>query len=408
MGFYDDGYPERQRHKSKRSSYVWTALISAIIGGLIVLGFAPALMQGGAVPNATPQNPEQATENANQTTVGKNETVNVEVTDNVVDAVEKVRPAVVGVVNLSKNINPWTRDEKTVQQGTGTGVIFEKTNGKARLVTNHHVVAGAEQLEVVTHDGNHISAKLLGSDEITDLAVLEIDAAKAEGVAEFGNSDKLKVGEPAIAIGNPLGMEFSQSVTTGVISAKDRSIQVSRNNTIHVLQTDAAINPGNSGGPLVNIAGQVIGINSLKIAQQGVEGLGFAIPINDAKPIIKDLIERGKVIRPYMGVSPIDLNIVSMRDRQLVLKLPENVEEGVVVYSIQHDGPAYSGGLRQNDVIVALDDKKIEKPADLQSYLFNEKEIGETMSVTFYRDGKKQTIEMTLGETPLELTGEQG
>src|SRR5690606_31279184 len=222
--------------------------------------------------------------------IGSTETVSVDVESNIVDAVEKVRPAVVGVVNLTKNVDPWTQDVQTVQQGTGSGVIIEKIGDKARVVTNDHVVAGAEEIEVVMSDGEHVSAELLGSDEITDLAVLEIDASKVQAVAEFGDSSKLRAGEPAIAIGNPLGLELSQSVTTGVISATDRSIQVNESTSVHVLQTDAAINPGNSGGPLVNVAGQVIGINSLKIAQQGVEGLGFAIPSNDAKPIIKDLI----------------------------------------------------------------------------------------------------------------------
>ena len=403
MGFYDDDYlQQRNERQPKRRSFIWTALISAVIGGLIVLGLSPMLVESGVMPDRTAESSGKSQNN--ETTVGRTETISADVTTNVVDAVEKVRPAVVGVVNLSKNVNPWTQDEQPVQQGTGSGVIFEKVGDKARVATNHHVVAGAEKIEVVTHDGAHVEAELLGSDEMTDLAVLEIDADSAEVIAEFGDSESLKVGEPAIAIGNPLGLEFSQSVTTGVISATDRSIQVSQNNSINVLQTDAAINPGNSGGPLVNIAGQVIGINSLKIARQGVEGLGFAIPINDAKPVIRDLIEHGYVIRPYMGIVPIDLNIVSIRDRQRVLDLPDDVDKGVVVYSIQQNGPAYSGGLRQNDVIVALDDKEIDRPATLQEYLFKEKNVGDAMTVTFYRDGKKQTIEMTLGETPLELT----
>lgn len=400
MGYYDDDYVRERRRQPKRSSYVWTALISAIIGGLLVLGLSPVLMQNGVVPGTA----AEENDNGKETAVGETETVSVDVNSDVVDAVEKVRPAVVGVVNLTKNVDPWTQTEQSVQQGTGSGVIFEKTGGKARVVTNHHVVAGAQQLEVVTSDGKHVPAKLLGSDETTDLAVLEIDASAAKAVAEFGDSSKLKVGEPAIAIGNPLGLEFSQSVTTGVISATDRSIEVSQNTSIHVLQTDAAINPGNSGGPLVNIAGQVIGINSLKIAQQGVEGLGFAIPINDVKPVIEDLIENGKVIRPYMGIVPIDLDVVSMQDRQRVLQLPEDVTKAVVVYRIERGGPAYAGGLRQNDVIVALDGEKIEEPAELQRYLYKEKKIGDEMSITFYREGEKQTIEMTLGETPLELT----
>lgn len=401
MGFYDDHTLPKRERQPKRGSYIWTALISAIIGGLIVLGFSPMLTQNNIEPGTVA---EDSNDNGKETAVGQTETVNVDVSGDIVDAVDKVRPAVVGVVNLTNNVNPWTQDTQSVQQGTGSGVIFETVGDKARVATNHHVVAGAQEIEVVLSDGTHVTAELLGTDELTDLAVLEIDAAGVTTVAEFGNSGKLKVGEPAIAIGNPLGLEFSQSVTTGVISATDRSIQVNRNTSIHVLQTDAAINPGNSGGPLVNIAGQVIGINSLKIAQQGIEGLGFAIPSNDAKPVIEDLIKNGRVIRPYMGIVPIDLEAVPMNDRIRVLRLPEDVTKGVLVYSIEREGPAFSGGLRQNDVIVSLDGETIEKPSELQRYLFKQKRIGDEMSVTFYRNGEKQTIKMTLGETPLDLT----
>ena len=151
-------------------------------------------------------------------------------------------------------------------------------------------------------NGDRVEATLKGADQLTDLAVLEIDAENVDTVAEFGDSDSIRTGEPAIAIGNPLGLEFSRTVTQGIISAKERSVAVSNNWEINVIQTDAAINPGNSGGALINIHGQVIGINSLKIASSGVEGLGFAIPINDVIPIINDLVEYGEVQRPYLGV----------------------------------------------------------------------------------------------------------
>ncbi|AQS57273.1 MAG: trypsin-like peptidase domain-containing protein [Novibacillus thermophilus] len=405
MGYYDDYSDESRREgkrQSKRGSYIWTSLISAVIGGMLVLLATPTLMANGLMPGSAME--DENGDGENETKIGSTETVSVDVESNIVDAVEKVRPAVVGVVNLTKNVDPWTQDVQTVQQGTGSGVIIEKIGDKARVVTNDHVVAGAEEIEVVMSDGEHVSAELLGSDEITDLAVLEIDASKVQAVAEFGDSSKLRAGEPAIAIGNPLGLELSQSVTTGVISATDRSIQVNESTSVHVLQTDAAINPGNSGGPLVNVAGQVIGINSLKIAQQGVEGLGFAIPSNDAKPIIKDLIENGRVIRPYMGIIHVDLEAISIHDRKRVLNLPDDVTKGVLVYRIERGGPAYEGGLRQNDVIVAVDGETIEKPAELQRYLYTKKDVGDAMSLTFYREGKKQTIEMTLGETPLDLT----
>lgn len=398
MGYYDDD--DVYRPASRRGSYVLTALVSAIVGGLLVLTLAPTLMKNELLP--TPA--ETETDVRKETTVGRTETVSVNVTGNIVDAVDKVRPAVVGVVNLTKNVDPWSQSVQSVQQGTGSGVIFEKVGGKARVVTNNHVIDGADNIEVVLSDGSHVEAILLGADETTDLAVLEIDDAKVKAVAEFGNSDELRVGEPAIAIGNPLGLGFSQSVTSGVISAKDRTIQVNPATSLHVIQTDAAINPGNSGGPLVNIAGQVIGINSLKIAQQGIEGLGFAIPINEAKPIIRDLIENGRVIRPYMGVSLIDLEAISIQKQRQVLNLPPEVKEGVVIYDIRRNSPAFEDGIRQNDVIVALDGKKIKNTADLQRYLYTEKSVGDKMTVTFYRDGQKRETEITLGETPIDLT----
>lgn len=401
MGYYDEDSRYERRRAPRRGSYMWTALISAVIGGLLVLGLSPFILQ--QQPGAEPQPKADVARDKDQVDNKEQvKAVSVKVTDNIVDAVDKARPAVVGVVNVTRGVDPWTRDEQSMQQGTGSGAIFEKKGGKARIVTNNHVVEGADRLEVVLSDGTHVPAELVGTDELTDLAVLEIDAAKVKAVAEFGDSSHLRVGEPAIAIGNPLGLEFSQTVTSGVISAVDRSIQVNKTNSIHVVQTDAAINPGNSGGPLVNIAGQVIGINSLKIAQQGIEGLGFAIPINDAKPIIRDLMAHGRVIRPHMGVRVTGLDVLSMQQRRM-LNLPNDIEEAVFVYQVDRGSPAYDGGVRQNDVIVKLDETKVAGPAELQSYLHKEKKVGDKMKVTLYRDGKKMTTEMTLGETPLNL-----
>ena len=206
-----------------------------------------------------------------------------------------------------------------------------------------------------------------------DLAVLEIDASKVKKVAEFGDSDKLKMGEPVIAIGNPLGATFSGSVTKGIISGLKRTIPVDINQDgvmdwqAEVLQTDAAINPGNSGGALINIAGQVIGINSMKIAENAVEGMGLSIPINSAKPIINDLENFGTVKRPYMGVDLKSVSEIPAYYQQQALKLPRDVNYGVALRQVIPDSPAAQAGLQELDVIVEMDGKKINDVIDFES-----------------------------------------
>ncbi|PTX62437.1 serine protease Do [Melghirimyces profundicolus] len=393
MGYYDN---------SDRFRQGWviflTAVISAVIGGLLVLTLSPALVRAGLLPQqyfagGTPFLAEGQ---------GPTKTVSVDVNNDITKAVQKARPAVVGVVNLQRSDDPFSQE--TVQRGTGSGVIFDKKGDKALVVTNHHVIEGANQIGVVIpgekNGGHTVEAKLLGSDPPTDLAVLEIPANYVKEVAEFGNSDKIKAGEPAIAIGNPLGLEFSQSVTSGVISSPHRQIQVSETMDMDVIQTDAAINPGNSGGALVNAAGQVIGINSLKIAQQGVEGLGFAIPANDAKPIINNLIQYGEVRRPFLGVSLKDVETIDPRTRSSELNLPDSVDQGTVVLDVTPGSGADKAGLERLDVIVQLDGKKIRNGSELRSYLWKEKKIGAKMKVTFYRDGAKKTTTVTLTQTP--------
>jgi serine protease Do len=393
VGYYDDQTGSRGRGLA---SLLFTSLISAVIGGLIVLLLTPALSRAGLLP-ASPGG-----EAANNRFAEK-KSITVDVTTDITKAVERVQPAVVGVVNLQRD-NPF--QPEALQRGTGSGIIFDKENGKARIVTNHHVIAGADHVQVVISNGDnakHVTAKVLGSDDISDLAVLEIPDNHVKAVADFGNSDAIKAGEPAIAIGNPLGLEFSQSVTVGVISSPKRSIDVAESMSMDVIQTDAAINPGNSGGALVNVAGQVIGINSLKIAEQGVEGLGFAIPVNDALPIINDLIRHGRVLRPYLGITLIDLQAIPQEYWATELDLPSSVNAGVVVRDVMSGTPAAKAGLRSRDVIVALDDQPIHSGSELRKYLYKEKKIGDEIRITFYRDGSKETVTTTLIQQPVEI-----
>jgi serine protease Do len=317
--------------------------------------------------------------------------------DRVVQASDRVRPAVVSIITT-------VNDPKTDGQqglGLGSGVIFKKSGGKAMVVTNFHVVEGGSSYEVVlSNSSERKKAVVVGGDRYTDLAVLEMDASGIGNVADFGDSDKLKPGETAIAIGNPLGISFAQTTTVGVISSPIRPIPVSIGSSgdteweMDVIQTDAAINQGNSGGALVNLDGKVIGINSMKIAQTGVEGLGFAIPINDVKPIIDSLIANHKIKRPKMGVSAQDLQtFTSGLD---VLKLPQDVKTGVIV--MEATGPAKTAGIQTRDVIVELDGNPIDSMIALRKYLFNNKAIGDQLDVTYYRDGKKEKTSLKLEE----------
>lgn len=212
----------------------------------------------------------------------------------IVKAAKKVGPTVVGITNKAL-VRDYFNRTQLVEKGVGSGVIYSKDG---LIATNNHVVEGAKELVVSLPDGRTYPGRVLGTDPTTDLAVVKIDAKEDLPVAEFGDSDSLMVGEPAIAIGNPLGLEFRGSVTTGVISALNRSVDVGERN-FKLIQTDAAINPGNSGGALVNADGQVIGINSAKVAVSGVEGIGFAIPINEAKPILEALAKMGGLPVPF-------------------------------------------------------------------------------------------------------------
>ncbi|MBA2874360.1 S1C family serine protease [Thermaerobacillus caldiproteolyticus] len=403
MGYYDDHYEQyRQKQKGNRGGWFLSALVGAILGALLIMISIPALSKWNVLPyDITPKESEQAGKEEAGTTkqpaVQQNVAVNV--SSQVTKAIDKVSDAVVGVVNIQE-ANFWSQGDE--EAGTGSGVIYKKANGKAFIVTNHHVVENASQLEVSLKDGTRVPAKLLGSDLLTDLAVLEIDAKHVKKVAEFGNSDTVKPGEPVIAIGNPLGLQFAGSVTQGIISGTNRTVEVDLDQdglpdwNAEVLQTDAAINPGNSGGALVNIEGQVIGINSMKIAQEAVEGIGFAIPINSALPIISDLEKYGQVRRPYMGVELRSLSDISSYHLQATLHLPKDVTEGVAVIQVVPMSPAAQAGLKQFDVIVALDGKKIRNVLELRKYLYTKKSIGDKMTVTFYRDGEKRTVTMKL------------
>lgn len=352
----------------------------------------------------------------------------VDTAERIVQAASLVGPSVVSIINEQmlpaggRYFRPGTElapdEELTLQQASlGSGVIFRKENGKAGIITNYHVVEGADKVKAMLASGEVREAEIVGKDQISDLAVLEIDGADIDAVAKIGDSRKLRDGETVIAIGNPLGL--GNSLTMGIVSKSHRIIPVSLSqNGIYdweqeVIQIDASINQGNSGGALVNLNGEVVGINSMKVADYGVEGVGFAIPMHNAMPIVEQLLELGYVPRPYIGVYTLDLEHYREQaayerwfgadeddseeaEEETGPRLPDDVQRGVIV--LETVGPAKEAGLKFHDVIVKLDDQPIGNTMELRKYLYEHKEIGEKVVVWFYRDGKLQKVTLELAE----------
>lgn len=330
-------------------------------------------------------------------------------------AVDKVKDAVVSVITYSSNSQNSliTSDETDTDTNAeqvfseGSGVIYKKEGDTAYIVTNTHVINGAKKVDIRLADGTKVPGDIVGSDTYSDIAVVKIAADKVTTVAEFGDSNQLTVGETAIAIGSPLGSEYANTVTQGIVSSLNRNVSLKSEDgqaiSTNAIQTDTAINPGNSGGPLINIQGQVIGITSSKIASNGgtsVEGLGFAIPANDVINIIKQLEKDGKVTRPALGIHMVNLANLNTTDLQK-LKLPGNVTSGVAVRSVQKNMPA-NGHLQQYDVITKIDDKAISSTTELQSALYSHS-IGDEMTVTYYRNGKEETTKIKLDKSTSDL-----
>ena len=333
-------------------------------------------------------------------------------------AVDKVKDAVVSVITYSEsnsdaifdNNNSGNENDQVASEGSG--VIYRKDKDYAYLVTNTHVINGAKKVDIRLADGNKVPGEIVGTDTYSDISVVRIPADKVKNVAEFGDSSKLTVGETAIAIGSPLGSDYANTVTQGIVSSLSRNVSSRSEDgqtiATQAIQTDAAINPGNSGGPLVNIQGQVIGITSSKIANTNngstsVEGMGFAIPSNDVVNIIEQLEKNGKVIRPALGIQMVNLSSLSSSSSDR-LKLPDNVKSGVVVRSTQTGMPA-DGKLQKYDVITKIDDTEISSASDIQSALYKHS-INEEIKVTYYRDGQELTTTIKLTKSTDDLSSE--
>ena len=413
----EESIPEVTRQGKKKRAFR-SGFVGGVTGGLlaVIIGFG-AMSATGTLNQLTGV---KSTATSTTTVKTSPTALSNKGTGDVSDVVANVKNAVVSVINKqsinqnslfgshgqSRRQNQKTEDSDLTTASEGSGVIYKVENGYAYIVTNNHVISGSQELEVLMADGTREKAELIGADKWTDLAVLKIKADKVTTVAEFANSDEVKAGQTAIAIGSPLGTEFATSVTQGIVSAKDRSVPTDVDGdgkqdwVVTAIQTDAAINPGNSGGALVNAAGQVIGINSMKISKSSVEGIGFAIPSNEVVSIINQLEKSGKVIRPVLGISMVDLTSVSSQGRQQ-LALSNDVKEGVVVADVQDDSSASKGGLKQYDVITEIDGKPITGVQTLRKALYS-KTVGSSMEVTYYRNGQKQTatIQLTSSDSP--------
>lgn len=387
-----------------KSQTLWKGVMGGAVGCASVLAIWSLL--GGGNLSGTPVQ-QTPTPVVAQTT--DNQPL-IDIESAIIGATNIAKDAVVSVVNKQEAV-PYDSWYGTIEStegeselftaGEGSGVVYKIDGDAAYIVTNQHVVNGAKAVEVIMSDDTTVKAEVMGEDIITDLAVLKIEAKYAKTAIQFADSSQVQVGSLAIAIGSPLGSEFSNSVTQGIVSGLNRPHEVDVSGdgigdwTAYLLQTDAAINPGNSGGALVNKNGQLIGINSSKFRDIGIEGMGFAIPSNEVKSIITELESSGKVTRPVLGITPVDVYGLSWRSRVTVLGLPEDTYGGVAVREVTPNSAAEKYGLEMYDVIVGIDDQDIETTSDLYRALYSHK-VGDEVSVTILRQGEEKVLKVVL------------
>ena len=368
--------PFHPKPKRKFVAFASLCLISAVIGGLTTVAAIPYIY-----PTNVPPIPTETTSSITQVAYPANET-----NFPVAQIAKNVGPAVVGVSNFQASRGSVGNSALQVA-GSGSGFIIDAKKGY--IATNNHVIEGAQKITVSLSDGRNLEAKVIGADPRTDLAVLQISDVTKLTAVNIGDSSKVEVGESVVAIGNPGGDEFARSVTTGVISATNRTLDLQGEAGFDLLQTDAAINPGNSGGPLVNYQGQVIGINSAKYAETGFEGMGFSIPITDAMPIIQQLIQFGVAKHPAL--------LVSTNDQYNTYAKSNNMPLGAYISAVTPNGPAAMAGIVKGDVITKINDSQVQNSSDLVHELYKNK-VGDKVSLTYIRDGVAKQVEATLGE----------
>lgn len=359
----------KKKRKNGAFKSIALFLIAGLLGGAIGGGSTYYIMKSyvdKSVDRVVTPNPQEFSTNSEALTAS--------------EAFEKVSPAVVivsvsGVVDYSGIIPKET-------EGIGSGFII---NEEGYILTNYHVIKGAKEVVVTLSDGKDVKAKVINYDENQDVAMLKIsdDSIKVPGVVELGDSEALKPGEQVIAIGTPLSKEFNHTVTAGIVSAVNRTVETSSGVQLNLIQTDAAINPGNSGGPLVNTKGEVVGINNMKIASDEVEGIGFSIPINE----IKDRIE--SLSKPILNLG------ISVREINSDLGKQYNMDEGLYIVQVTEFSPAEKSGLQGGDLIVKFDGKRIKTFQELKD-IRDTKQEGDTVSVEVIRNGENKTFNVQL------------
>jgi len=363
--------------KNSNGSNILTAVISLVVGAIIMY-----LLVYYVIPID------------NSSTVINKSEKEVTVTDKgIADAVEKLYDAVV-VVEVYKN---------NMLAASGTGFVYKTEGKKAYILTNNHVIksAGKDDVKVIFTNGNEVDVKVEGSDEYSDLAVLSLPADQIVSVAEIGNTSDLRLGDTVFAIGAPLDTEYYWTVTRGVVSGKDRMVEVSLNNTntndyvMRVLQTDASINSGNSGGPLANANGSVIGITNMKLVSSGVEGIGFAIPIEDAVKFAEAIIKGESTKKPLLGVSMLNLATDKFTLYQEGITLNTTLKDGVVIVEVQKGSPADKAGLKRGDIITEMDGQKVKNVAHLRYQLYTHS-VGDEATLKIEREGKNENLKIKL------------
>lgn len=374
--------------------------LAGILGAVLILG----LFIGGSkiVEFVGSHNDDANITKAPANEKGGNVKDNQSQNKSVSKMIDNVSPSIVGVINKQKSSGiesffggQSAGDEEAEETGTGTGVIYQSNNNGSYIVTNNHVIEGANEIEVRLHNDKAVDAKLVGTDVMTDLAVLKIEGDYNIEPIQFADSSKVEAGETVFALGNPLGIEFANSVTQGIISSEERTMKVQTSDGVTeatVIQTDAAINPGNSGGALIDLNGNLIGINSMKISRSDVEGIGFAIPSNEVDSIITDIMDDGKVTRPYIGISMIAIDEIPAQYKK---ELDLSIDRGVYITKVDDK---VNNGLKKDDVITQIDNNEVKDDSDIRDYIYKEKKAGDKIKLKVIRDNKEQTIEVTLQE----------
>ena len=357
------------------------------IGLLVIIIIIVSIASGFAGATIVLRSTEDNTSTSNGITTSN---IKLNETNSISNAVNKVYDAVVVVEGYSND----------KLSSTGTGFVYKKKDNKAYIMTNNHVVAKCDKVKVLFTNGDELETTLVGADTYSDIAVLTVKDSDKIISATMGESAKSKVGDTVFTVGSPEGSDYAGTVTKGILSGKDRLVEVALSNSntsdyyMKVMQTDAAINPGNSGGPICNTNGEVIGITNMKLVDSSVEGMGFAIPIEDAIEYAKSLEENGKVARPYIGISMLDISN-SYYLWQAGIMLPSNVDSGVAIYTVEANSPAEKAGLKKGDIITKIDDTKITSLAKFRYELYKHKP-NDQIKVTYIRNGKEEKATVTL------------